>query len=176
MSDPFRFRSSHFVTLGRYACLVKGLFALQTETRKRKWRSMSVIVYSLLYPACRATFTLSSWKRGKRKKALPTTSTFFIEDPRTDFIPWELFWQENRQWQQTLRFLVSQLCKRACKKTRTNFETNSPRTKFIRKCKMKWNVTRFAAKQLKGPSRENDIERHFREKSVLISKIWLKIS
>ena len=33
------------------------------------------------------------------------------------------------------------------KKTRTNFETNSPRTKFIRKCKMKWNVTRFAAKQ-----------------------------
>ena len=32
MSDPFRFRSSHFVTLGRYACLVKGLFALQTET------------------------------------------------------------------------------------------------------------------------------------------------
>ena len=32
MSDPFRFRSSHFVTLGHYACLVKGLFALQTET------------------------------------------------------------------------------------------------------------------------------------------------
>ena len=32
MCDPFRFCSSHFVTLGRYACLVKGLFALQTET------------------------------------------------------------------------------------------------------------------------------------------------
>ena len=62
------------------------------------------------YPACRATLTLPSWKCGKRKKALPLTSTFFIEHARTVIIQWELFPFDRRTGlTESLVYICSQL-------------------------------------------------------------------
>ena len=78
----------------------------------------------VVYPACRATFILPSWKRGKRKKALATTSAFFIEHARTDFIQWELVCCDRRTVSdKRCGFLFHGSVKERAK-TRTNFATN----------------------------------------------------
>ena len=75
----------------------------KSASSNRLRTSMAPDVFYLLifykYPACRATFTLPSWKRRKRKKALPTTST-------------------------TIAVSCFTALRKSVQKTTTNFETN----------------------------------------------------